>query len=76
LAKLNSTSYGTKDPGARFHEMKNYEVRSKGGVQRRQMELKGAQGGDRKRGVDEDMRQEKSLRNGVHHAEGDVWAPV
>jgi len=39
-------------------------------------ELKGIEGGDRKRGVGGETRRAKSLRNGVHHADGVVWGPV
>ena len=40
------------------------------------MELKGVEGGDRKRGVGGEMRREKSLRIGEHNACGVVWGPV
>jgi hypothetical protein len=50
--------------------------RCRGGVERRQLELKGVEGGDRNRGVDGEMRRAKSLRIGVHHANAVVWGPV
>ena len=53
-----------------------YTSECRGGVQRRQVELKGAEGGDSKRGMSGEMRREKSLRIGVHHANGVVWGPV
>jgi hypothetical protein len=41
------------------------------------VELKGVEGGDRKRGtLGGEMRREKSLRIGVHHANAVVWGPV
>jgi len=48
----------------------------RGGVQRRQLEFKGVEDGDRKRGVGGEMRRAKSLRIGVHHANAVVWEPV
>ena len=40
------------------------------------MELKGVEGGDRKRGVGGETRRQKSLRIGVHHASAVVWEPL
>ena len=41
------------------------------------MEFKGVEGGDRKRGtLGGETRRAKSLRIGVHHANGVVWGPV
>jgi len=40
------------------------------------MELKGIEGGDRKRGVGGETRRQKSFRIGVHHASAVVWEPV
>jgi len=48
----------------------------RGGVERRQSELRGVEGGDCERGVGGEMRRQKSLRNRVHHADGVVWGPV
>jgi hypothetical protein len=48
----------------------------RGGVERRRLELKGVEGGYRNRGVGGEMRREKSLRIGVHHANAVVWGPV
>ena len=51
--------------------------RRRGGVQRRQLESKGVERGDRKRGaLGGERRREKSLRIGVHHANAVVWEPV
>ena len=38
--------------------------------------MKGVEGGDWKRGVGGERRRQKSLRIGVHHANGVVWGPV
>eukprot|EP00982_Pelagococcus_subviridis_P013224 31231-Pelagococcus_subviridis.AAC.8 len=48
----------------------------RGGVQRRQLKVKGVEGGDSKRGVGGETRREKSLRIGVHHADAVAWGPV
>ena len=40
------------------------------------MELKGVEGGDRKRGLGGEKHRAKSLRIGVHHANAVVWEPV
>ena len=41
------------------------------------LELKGVDGGDRKRGMGgETRREEKSSRIGVHHADAVAWGPV
>eukprot|EP00982_Pelagococcus_subviridis_P017569 31550-Pelagococcus_subviridis.AAC.2 len=53
-----------------------YTSESRGGVHRRQLKLKGVDGGDRNRGVGGERRREKSLRIGVHHANAVVWGPV
>jgi hypothetical protein len=54
-----------------------FQRECRGGVQRRQTELKGVAGGDRNRRVmGGETRRENSLRNGVHHADGVVWEPV
>ena len=66
LSPLGSTVLGS------FHTSER-----RGGVERRQLELKGIEGGDRKRGVmGGERRRGKSLRIGVHHANAVVWEPV
>jgi len=66
LSPLGSTVLGS------FHTSER-----RGGVERRQLELKGIEGGDRKRGVmGGERRRQKSLRIGVHHANAVVWEPV
>eukprot|EP00982_Pelagococcus_subviridis_P008139 30816-Pelagococcus_subviridis.AAC.2 len=54
----------SEDPSSGRHSGPFYTSESRGGVERRQMELKGVAGGNRKRGVGGETRRAKSLRIG------------
>jgi hypothetical protein len=83
MAKLDggavaaSSQFASRQTSSRFGISGSFHTSEcRGGVERRQSELKGVEGGDWTHWMGGETRPQKSLRIGVHHADAVVWEPV